>query len=269
MNSQGTIFAGTDGWGVYRSTNDGNNWSAVNQGLTNSYVWSVLALPTGSVLAGTLGSGVFVGIPVSLPAGPVATVSSKMLVLSGAVRIGQFKDTTISIANTGTDTLKISSIVSSSPVYTLRVASGTLLPNQSLTDTIRFAPVSVGGAAGVIVMTSNSPTSPDTVKITGEGMASTTGIIEGGLPGTFDLSQNYPSPFNPSTTIRYALPKTANVSLKVFNALGQVMAILVEAEKEAGYYEVHWSPTDAPSGVYFYRLQAGEFAETKRMILVK
>ena len=90
----------------------------------------------------------------------------------------------------------------------------------------------------------------------------------GGGPTEFSLGQNYPNPFNPSTTIRYEMPKAGNVSLKIYNTLGQVVATLVEEDKEAGYYQVEWN-ANVPTGIYFYRLQAGQFAETKKMTLVK
>lgn len=89
-----------------------------------------------------------------------------------------------------------------------------------------------------------------------------------GVPTTFGLDQNYPNPFNPSTTIHYQVPKQMNVSLRVFNTLGQTVATLVNEQKETGDYQVQWN-ANVPSGVYFYRLQAGEFMETKKMILTK
>jgi flagellar hook assembly protein FlgD len=84
----------------------------------------------------------------------------------------------------------------------------------------------------------------------------------------FALEQNYPNPFNPSTTIPYELPKATFVSLKIYNTLGQLVVTLVDAQKEAGYHQVQWKP-DVPSGIYFYRLQAGEFIGTKKMILLR
>ena len=100
--------------------------------------------------------------------------------------------------------------------------------------------------------------------------ASVTGISETPnlIPSDFQLSQNYPNPFNPSTTIPYQLPKASQVSLKIFNTLGEVVAVLVDEQKEAGHYQVQWTPR-VPSGVYFYRLQTGEFVDTKKMVLVR
>ncbi len=89
------------------------------------------------------------------------------------------------------------------------------------------------------------------------------------VPPTYEIRQNYPNPFNPSTTIRYELPKRSHIVLKIYNLLGQEVATLVNEEKTAGRYEVGWDAGGMASGVYFYRLQAGEFVETKTLILVK
>ena len=88
------------------------------------------------------------------------------------------------------------------------------------------------------------------------------------IPGKFSLVQNYPNPFNPSTTIGYSLSKTAVVTLGIYNVLGQEVALLVNGREEAGYYRVTWNAS-VPSGIHFYRLQAGEYVETKKMILLK
>jgi len=89
------------------------------------------------------------------------------------------------------------------------------------------------------------------------------------IPETFSLSQNYPNPFNPSTSISYQLPTNGLVTLKVFDLLGREVRILINQEKPAGTYSVDFSAADLPSGVYFYKLTAGSFTSTKKMMLMK
>ncbi len=89
------------------------------------------------------------------------------------------------------------------------------------------------------------------------------------LPKAFALRQNYPNPFNPATTIRYELPQAATVSLKVYNVLGQVVRTLVEEEKPPGRYAVNLQAQDLASGIYFYRIQAGGFTQTRAMCIVR
>jgi hypothetical protein len=96
-------------------------------------------------------------------------------------------------------------------------------------------------------------------------------------PVTYQLTQNYPNPFNPSTTLQFQVPKRSFVSLKVFDVLGRELATLVNEERLAGIYRVTWDASKLPSGVYFYRLRAGDastssargFVETKKMVFAK
>jgi hypothetical protein len=83
------------------------------------------------------------------------------------------------------------------------------------------------------------------------------------------LFQNYPDPFNPSTTIRYGLLHRSAVTLAIFNILGQQVASLVNSEQEAGYHEAQFNGITLASGVYFYRLQAGSFVQTKKLLLIR
>lgn len=98
---------------------------------------------------------------------------------------------------------------------------------------------------------------------------STTGVAPVLAPREYSLAQNYPNPFNPSTTIRYGLPSRAHVTLTVFNTLGQLVSVLANDEQEAGYHEVRFDGSNLPSGVYFYRMEAGSYIETKKLLLIR
>ena len=85
----------------------------------------------------------------------------------------------------------------------------------------------------------------------------------------FNLHQNYPNPFNPSTTISYSISEIEFVTLKVYDVLGNEIANLVSEEKRIGNYEIEFNASKLPSGIYFYRIQAGSFVETKKMALLR
>ncbi len=85
----------------------------------------------------------------------------------------------------------------------------------------------------------------------------------------YRLGQNFPNPFNPTTRIEYSIPQSANVSVRVYNMVGQQIAELVNKRQNSGNYHVVWNAADVPSGVYFYQIQAGTFIQTKKMLLIK
>jgi len=88
-------------------------------------------------------------------------------------------------------------------------------------------------------------------------------------PENFELAQNYPNPFNPTTTIQYSIPQRSNVTLKVYDVLGNEVATLIKEEKERGVYMVNFNASGLASGIYFYRLQAGIFTQTKKLVIIK
>jgi len=93
--------------------------------------------------------------------------------------------------------------------------------------------------------------------------------INSEIPREFSLSQNYPNPFNPSTTIQFSLPRSEFVTLKLFNILGEEITALVSKKLSAGTHQAEWDARDLPSGVYFYRLQAGSFTQTRKLLLLR
>ncbi|NWG29049.1 MAG: T9SS type A sorting domain-containing protein [Ignavibacteriaceae bacterium] len=93
--------------------------------------------------------------------------------------------------------------------------------------------------------------------------------VPGSVPTAYALDQNFPNPFNPSTKINYSLPVEGFVTLDVYNSIGQKVATLVNETKTAGNYTVNFDASDLTSGIYFYKINAGSFTETKKMILLK
>jgi hypothetical protein len=89
------------------------------------------------------------------------------------------------------------------------------------------------------------------------------------IPKTYDLKQNYPNPFNPNTTIEFDLPKSSKVTLKIFNILGEEVITLISDKLSAGSYSYEWDASNLASGVYLYRLQAGDYVETRKMVLMR
>jgi hypothetical protein len=89
------------------------------------------------------------------------------------------------------------------------------------------------------------------------------------IPAEFKLSQNYPNPFNARTAIEYSLPRDSHVRIVVYNLLGQNIETLVDQGQTAGNHLTVWNADDVPTGVYFYRIEAGEFTQTRKMLLAK
>lgn len=91
----------------------------------------------------------------------------------------------------------------------------------------------------------------------------------GVVPDKFIMQQNYPNPFNPATTIKFSVPEHSKVTLKIFNALGAEIALIVNNELSRGNYQITWDASKYPSGIYYSRLESGSFSHTKKMVLVK
>jgi hypothetical protein len=154
----------------------------------------------------------------------------------------------------------------------------TVPPNQSYDLTLQFNPSSVDTTAVLNINCSDIGTF-NNIYLVGHKHNSPTDINEDELiPDEYLLYQNYPNPFNPITTIRYMIPQDASrerqkVTLKVYDILGNEIATLVNEEKSPGTYEVYFNPASGirhmASGIYFYRMKAGDFIETKKMILMK
>ena len=159
---------------------------------------------------------------------------------------------------------------------TTPIASGTAPFTGSYIPSAPLAPFNFGAGLGdgywKLVITDTA--TGDTGVLTNWCLQVTYSCPVGGIqtieiPNFYSLSQNYPNPFNPSTTIKFTMPKGDNVKLVIFDILGREVKTLVNEFKSSGSYEVNFDASTLSSGVYFYRLEAGEFTDTKRMLLVK
>jgi photosystem II stability/assembly factor-like uncharacterized protein len=269
------LFAGTYN-GVFRSSDNGASWAAVNTGLTDTLV-SCLAERGPYLFAGTNAKGIFR----STDSGATWTAADSGSCSNCSVLAFGVFDTLI-LASTTLNAVIVSTdngvswkaidnglegaTVFAIAVWTLPAVQG---KNQlgkvaSSTDAGLFAGATAADSLTRCVWRSTlsnwnlgGPTD-----ITSEHVTS-------GIPKEFALDQNYPNPFNPTTTIDYDIPKPSYVVLSVYDILGRKVATLVDAGKAPGHYRATFDATKLPSGVYFYRFEAGTYHNTKKLLLLK
>lgn len=156
---------------------------------------------------------------------------------------------------------------SSAWITSLNPASFSLQYNE--TDTIFFSgnfPTAPDSFSTLILITSNSGS--DSVLVTGKLEA--TGLYgESLIPSKFFLRQNYPNPFNPYTTIDFGLSKSTFVNLEVYNSIGQKVTTLINENMNTGSYKVKFDASNLSSGIYYYKIQAGENVSVKKMLLIQ
>ena len=191
------------------------------------------------------------------------------------------KDDSVRIENLPNDGLKISSFGAGSRSYRLEVELDNYFTGRHRFnhEGIPFGGNSShiiqpnwgalgGGALKILIDDGNDGSIDDSIFVTNE-LTGVEGRGVGEVPTAFVLRQNYPNPFNPKTTISYELPRTTHVTLKVYDVFGRDIATLVDGVEDAGVKSIAWDATGVASGVYFYRLQAGEFVTTRKMAVIK
>jgi len=146
---------------------------------------------------------------------------------------------------------------------------------DSLVVTVAFIPDSARHFSDTLTIVSNAASSPDRIPLWGDGAFAGVPGGQSGMPGAFELFSNFPNPFNTSTTFRYAVPEPSHVRLELFTTLGQMVAVLEDADRVAGFYDVHWT-TDVTSGTYYYRMSAMPYSDpgrtfvaTKRLVILR
>jgi len=245
-NTGNSILAGTNN-GIYRSTNDGSSWDASTglPGFTGIRLFAIV----GSTIFGAkdLTAGIYRstddGVSWSaLPNIPGVTNSALYFLVSGSNLFVTFENQGIYVTqNLGTSWTKVSAGLPQSFFYSLAANNNYLFAGTEGNSVWR-RPLSE--VTGLNELTYNTPQE-------------------------FYLSQNFPNPFNPSTKIKWQSPVTGHQTLIVYDVLGNEVATLVNEEKPAGYYEVEFDASRLSSGIYFYKLTAGSFTATMKMILIK
>ena len=186
----------------------------------------------------------------------------------GIVDVGDSDTLSLQIENVGDASLLIFSISPTDSAYTILDMPIEIDIDQSSEVRIVSSPTVNALLKAKLFIISNDPFNSDfeIVLITN---SLPVGLDVDRFPISFNLSINYPNPFNPITNIEYSLPKLSNVSLIIYNLRGQVVTKLVDSEILAGIYSVHLDASNISSGVYFYRLEAGDFVQTRKMALLK
>ena len=243
-----TIFAGTNS-GTFRSTDNGTSWTSANTGLYT--VVSDLAVIGTNLFASISGGGVFLSTNNGTS---WATVNTGLMYLN--VRV---------LAVSGTNLFAGKGTGAGTGGVFLSTNNGTSWTqvNTGLPDTTKVDALAASGANLFASTDKGFFRRPLSEMVTSVQMVSTD------VPTHLNLAQNYPNPFNPSTTISFSLPSKSFVLLKAFDALGREVLTLVAEELSAGTYSRQWNASNVPSGIYFYRLQAGDYFETKRMVLLR
>jgi photosystem II stability/assembly factor-like uncharacterized protein len=247
LNNNGNLFASVFHWDapdygckVFRSDDNGTTWTAANNGLMTDYqVWSFVADSSGCIYLGTIGAGVY--------------------------RSSDNGQTWIPF-NNGLNRTDISSLYIDRKGYLYAGSIGGGNLKKSAGESYKMNPGLKGGHFNESNM-NNLITGSFLFRIKISAVSNT--IISHPESKNITLEQNFPNPFSLNSTIRFKLTQPEDVSLKVYNSLGQLIAILVNERKEPGTHEVLLSGTEMPAGVYFYRLQTQKTILEKKFIISK
>jgi len=245
--SGNNLYAGTY-WGAYLSTDNGTSWTPINTGMTDTTIISCFAVNGNYIYAGTDAEGIYLSTNngnnwTAIDSGLISKTTS---IYSFAV----YKNNIFMSGNGGV-------YLSTNNGLSWK-AINTGLPNTSVTSLAIMGTNLYAGTWGDSVWV--RPINEIITRIRDQKLQ---------IPALFKLEQNFPNPFNPITIIKYEIPKTSFVSIKVYNELGNELATLVNENKSAGNYSIEFNAGNLASGIYFYTMQAGSFVETKKLVLLK
>jgi len=189
------------------------------------------------------------------------------------LEVGQSQEKVLQIYNLGYTTLEIDEI-STPPPFSVDPEDGSINALDFMDVIVSFEPDSIGDYTGQLVIESND-SDESTLYLSLFGYSYVLGVDESNqLPFSYALHQNYPNPFNPITTLRYDLPENGYVNITIYDMLGREVKTLINQTQDAGYRSIIWNATNdygkpVSAGVYLYQIQAGDFVQTKKMVLLK
>lgn len=179
----------------------------------------------------------------------------------GKVAVFGSQEATLTVTNAGRVTEYGVTARTTDPHFVVVGNLDTLESHVAHPLTVRFSPKQAGPSSAWLIVELSGQVPVDSVALSGTGTP--------GLPEAFVLEQNYPNPFNLHTTIRFSLASTSYMTLKVFDVLGQVVATIAEEDLDPGTYERQFDGSNLASGVYYYRIQAGNFVQTRKLLLLR
>ncbi len=243
-DSVGTLFAGTGAGKIFRSTDNGYNWSQVYVNPNGSNVRCLTIKYNNTIYAGLDSGGIIKstnnGINWSQTSFTIPYVNAITFNVNDYIFVGTGKNGVYESTDNGANWIQINSGLINTQVTSL------------VFDNYNYL---YCGTSGNSVYKSSQPI----------GIKN----ISAEIPSAFLLLQNYPNPFNPATTIRYKVASSKDIKLVIYDILGKEISTLVNEKLQPGTYEVNWNGSQYSSGAYFYKLTAGDFNQTKRMLLIK
>ncbi len=286
ISYNGTLYAGTWGFGVYKSTDLGATWTQINNGFGGFLAIQALTVTSnGNIFAGTAGGGIFKCTDGTnwnkLTSGYDmiwSLASTSTTVFAGTYGDGLYKSTDGGMSFTKVTSLNVTFVYSmsvdlSGKIYVSSLTNGVYMSSNNGSTWTSLGMSGYGISAMMV-----NPSSDDVYvgtkegqvyKISGNSGVTDVGDNDNSTPTEYKLAQNYPNPFNPSTTIEFAVRTAGMYTLKVYNTLGQEVANLVENELASGLHKVTFDASKLASGMYVYKLSGNNVNFSKKMILMK
>lgn len=259
------IFVGTNK-GVFRSTNLGERWTPYSDSLRDGGEWAIaLASDDRNLYVGSLESGIW-----WRPFAPPMMVLRERSVIFRDVEIGTSASHVLDVWNNGASPMAFRRIIVSNPRFAAHYHGSPIVPPGSYARiTITFSPTRIGEERALLVLKTDAFYSIDTVQVTGLSRSGNVIRALGGVPQDYYVGQNFPNPFNASTTLRFGLPYKDFVQIHVFDVTGSRVAQILDEHLPPGHYEIRWDASTLSSGMYFLRFSSLGYIATRKLVYLK